>query len=185
MNVQGPAHQYNAAPLLPVEKERRRFRVPPGAVVLGLGLLLVAVIIIGVVTNASTEPGVSRVTIAGLRANPDGWDNRRVTLSGSAESIRELPVLSQYAIYTFHDETGTMLVLTRNGAPPDGDTQPITIEAVFHSKVRLDDELKEIVSDQFGPLAGAAVSALLPGVPLDVVYLMHERYDVVEPGSGQ
>lgn len=180
MNAHGSAHQYNAVPPQPADDTRRRFRVHPGAVVLVLGLLLAALILYGVLSNASGEPGVEAVTIADLRADPDGWDNRRVTLVGSAESVRELPILSQYAIYTFRDETGSMLALTRNGAPPDGDNQRVTIEAVFHSKVRLDDELKEIISDQLGPLAGAAVSALLPGVPLDVVYLGHDSYEVIE-----
>ena len=76
--------------------------------------------------------------------------------------------------------TGTMLALTRNGAPPD-DGEQVQVEAVFHSKVRLDDELKEIVSDQLGPLAGAAVSTLVPGIPLDVVYLGHDSYVVMNP----
>lgn len=178
MNAQPPAHQYNTVSPLPAEEERRRFRVHPGAVVLVLGLLLVVLVIIGIVVNASGEPGVEAVTIAELRADPDGWDNRRVTLDGSAESIRELPVLSQYAIYTFRDETGSMLVLTRKGAPPESNSEAVTLEAVYHSKVTLDDELKEIVSDQLGPLAGAAVGTLLPGIPLNVVFLEHERYDV-------
>ncbi len=181
MNAQGSVQQYNSAPPLPDEEERRRFPVHPGAVVLVLGLLLIAVIIIGVIANASTKPGVSTVTIAQLRSDPDGWDNRRVTLLGSTEGTRELPVLSQYAIYTFRDETGTMLVLTQKGAPPDEANERITLEAVYHSKVTLDDELKEIVSDQLGPLAGAAVGTLLPGIPLNVVFLEHERYDV--PGA--
>ncbi len=180
MNAHGPAHQYNASPLEPAEEERRRFWMRPGAVVIVLGLLLVGIIAIGVFANASSEPGVEAVTIADLRADPDGWDNRRVTLVGSVESVRELPILSQYAIYTVRDETGSMLALTRNGAPPDVEDQRLQIEAVFHSKVRLDDELNDIVADQFGPLAGAAVSALLPGVPLDVVYLGHDSYEVVE-----
>ncbi|HYI15681.1 MAG TPA: hypothetical protein VEX37_09835 [Thermomicrobiales bacterium] len=179
MNAQGPAHQYNAEPLV-VEEERRRFRIAPGAIVLLLGLVLAGLIVVGVLANRSSEPGVEAVTIADLRADPDGWDNRRVTLVGSVESVRELPLLSQYAIYTFRDETGSMLALTRNGAPPDGNDQRVTIEAVFHSKVRLDDELNDIVADQLGPLVGAAVSALLPGVPLDVVYLGHDSYEVME-----
>lgn len=180
MNAHGPVRQYNADPLLPVENERRRFRIRPGIVVLLLGVVLAGLIIVGVLANASSEPGIELVTVADLRADPDGWDNRRVTLSGSIEGVRELPILSQYAIYTFRDETGSILALTRNGAPPDVDGQRVTIEAVFHSKVRLDDELKEIISDQLGPLAGAAVGAFLPGVPLDVVYLGHDSYEVIE-----
>jgi hypothetical protein len=179
MNAREPVPYDNAAASLSVDDEQRRFRVRPGIIALVLGLLLIGLIVIGVVVNADSEPGVTSVTIAELRADPDGWDNRHVILTGSAESVRELPILSQYAIYTFRDETGTMLVLTQKGAPPDSNDAPITLEAVYHSKVTLDDELKQIVSDQFGPLAGAAVGTLLPGIPLNVVYLEHERYDVV------
>ena len=179
MNAHGPAQQYNAESF-PVEEERRRFPIAPGVVVLLLGLILIGLIAVGVLANASSEPGVEAVTIAQLRADPTGWDNRRVTLVGTVENVRELPLLNQYALYTFRDETGTMFALTRNGAPPD-DAERVELEAVFHSKVRLDDELKDIVADQLGPLAGAAVSALVPGVPLDVVYLGHDSYEVVEP----
>lgn len=178
MNAHGPAQQYNVAPF-PAEEERRRFPIAPGVVVLLIGLVLVGLIVVGVLANANSEPGVEAVTIAELRADPDGWDNRRVTLLGTAENVRELPLLNQYALYTFRDETGTIFALTRNGAPPDAER--IKVEAVFHSKVRLDDELNDIVSDQLGPLAGSAVGALLPGIPLDVVYLGHDSYEVVEP----
>jgi hypothetical protein len=183
MNAQGPAHQYNAEPIA-VEEERRRFRVAPGAIVALLGLVLVGLIAVGVMANRSSEPGVEAVTIADLRADPEGWDNRRVTLAGTVEGVRELPLLNQYAIYTFRDDTGTMLALTSNGAPPDDGVQ-VELEAVFHSKVRLDDELKEIVSDQLGPLAGAAASTLVPGIPLNVVYLGHDSYVMATPAAGE
>jgi hypothetical protein len=74
-----------------------------------------------------------------------------------------------------------MLTLTRNGAPPDGNAEQVELQAVYHSKVTLDDELEDIVEDQLGPLAGSLVSLLLPGVPLDVVFLEHEKYEFVEP----
>jgi hypothetical protein len=175
--------QHNQATPLPIEEERLGFRIHPGAIVVVLGLLLLAMIAIGVLVNRDSEPGVDATTIAELRADPEGWDNRRVTLTGTAESVRELPILSQYAIYTFRDETGSMLALTRNGAPP-ADGQQLHVEAVFHSKVRLDDELKEIVSDQLGPLAGSVVSTLVPGVPLNVVYLGHDSYEVLGTPEG-
>ncbi|HEX5164473.1 MAG TPA: hypothetical protein VFV93_03685 [Thermomicrobiales bacterium] len=183
MNTQESGTQHNAIPPLPVEDERRGFRIHPGTIVAVLGVLLIGLIAIGIFVNRESEPGVEATTIAELRADPTGWDNRRVTLTGTAESVRELPILSQYAIYTFRDETGSMLALTRNGAPPS-DGQRLQVEAVFHSKVRLDDELKEIVSDQLGPLAGSVVSTLVPGVPLDVVYLGHDSYDVLGTPEG-
>jgi hypothetical protein len=183
MSTQESGTQHNIIPPLPVEEERRRFRIHPGLIVGVLGVLLLAMIAIGVFVNRKSEPGVRATTIAELRADPEGWDNRRVTLTGTAESVRELPVLSQYAIYTFRDETGSMLALTRNGAPPD-DGQQLQVEAVFHSKVRLDDELKEIVSDQLGPLAGSVVSTLVPGVPLDVVYLGHDSFELLGTPEG-
>lgn len=178
MNAYGSSYQPNAEPFAD-DDERRRFPFAPGLVVLVLGLILVSLIVVGVLANRSSEPGISDVTIADLLADPDGWDNRRVTLVGSAENVRELPLLNQYALYTFRDDTGTIWALTRNGAPP-ADADRVEVEAVFHSKVRLDDELNEIVSDQLGPLAGAAVGALLPGIPLDVVYLGHDSYTVLD-----
>jgi hypothetical protein len=162
------------------DEERPGFRVPPGAIVVILGVILLSVIIAGVVLNASSEGDIERVTIAQLRADPDRWDNRSVIVAGGAEDVRELPYLSQYAIYSFRDETGSMLALTRKGAPPDGDDQQVELQAIYHSKVTLDDELKEIVEDQLGPLAGSLVDLLVPGVPLDVVFLEHERYAPVE-----
>jgi hypothetical protein len=179
MNAQGPAQHYNTESIA-VDAERRRSWFAPGVIVALLGLVLVGLITVGVLANRSSEPGIEAVTIADLRADPEGWDNRRVTLVGTVEGVRELPLLNQYAIYTFRDETGTMLALTSNGAPPD-DGEEVELEAVFHSKVRLDDELKEIVSDQLGPLAGAAVSGLVPGIPLNVVYLGHDSYVVNVP----
>jgi hypothetical protein len=74
MNAPQPAH--NLSRQEQVEEERPRFRVPPGAIVLLFGAALVAVIIAGVVFNASSEGDVERVTIAQLRADPDHWDNQ-------------------------------------------------------------------------------------------------------------
>jgi len=178
MNAHRPVTQSSTDAYLS-EDEGRRFPFAPGLVVLLLGILLAGLVVVGVLANRDSEPGISAVTIADLLADPDGWDNRRVTLIGTAESVRELPLLNQYALYTFRDETGTIYALTRNGAPPS-DAERVEVEAVFHSKVRLDDELNDIVADQLGPLAGAAVGALLPGIPLDVVYLGHDSYKVID-----
>jgi hypothetical protein len=160
------------------EGERAWTRFVPIIVVLVLGVLLVAVVAIGVALSRESGPDVSSVTIADLRANPDGYDNRLVEITGSADGVRKLPYLDQYALYTFRDDSGSILVLSRNGAPPHDGAQRIRLRAVYHSRVTLDDELKAIVEDQLGPLAGTVVGALLPGVPLDVVFLEHESYEV-------
>jgi hypothetical protein len=169
-------------PFTPDATEGRRFAIPPGAIVLGLGLLFVLVIIVGVVvSNRGEGVAISQLTIAELRADPDRWDNRVVELTGSAQDIRELPYLSQYALYIFRDDTGTIYVLTQKGAPPEDVDGALRVRGIYHSKVTLDDELKRIVEDQLGPLAGAVVNLLVPGVPLNVVFLEHQSYEVVAP----
>jgi hypothetical protein len=162
------------------EHEGRRLRVPPGAIVLGLGLLFLLAIVVGVVvSNRGEGETIRNVTIAELRADTDHWDNRVVELTGRAEDIRELPYLSQYALYTFRDDTGSIYVLTQQGAPPGSSGGALRVRGIFHARVTLDDELKRIVEDQLGPLAGAVVNLLLPGVPLNVVFLEHQSYEVL------
>jgi hypothetical protein len=159
----------------------RRLSSSPGVVVLVLGVLLVAMIVIGVLVTSrgAGEQAGEAVTVADLRADPGRYDNQEVTLEGGVEGIRELPYLSQYAIYTVRDTTGTILVLTQSGAPPDTGEARYRVTGRFHSKVTLDDELKQIVQDKLGTVAGSLVGALLPGVPLHVVFLEHQRYEPV------
>lgn len=165
-----------------VEDEERGFRVAPGLVVAVLAVLLVGAIVVGVLTQREAGPSITRMTVADLRADPERWDGQTVDLVGTVEGIRELPVLSQYALYTFRDETGTLQVLSQKGAPPSGaGSEEMRVRGVFHSRVQLDAALKRLVEEQLGPLgplAGSAVAALVPGIPLNVVYLEHESYEV-------
>src|SRR5438067_889453 len=99
------------------EPERRRFHLSPGLVVLLLFVALVIVIAISLLVNAragDATPG--NVTIAQLQADPERYDNHSVILLGSAEDVHELPYLTQSAVYTFRDATGTIRVLTQKGS---------------------------------------------------------------------
>jgi hypothetical protein len=159
------------------DEDERRFPIPPGAVVLILALLFIGVIVVGIMLNNRSGSGRIRlVTIAELRSDPDDWDGRTVELVGHAEGVRELPFLSQYAIYTLRDDTGSMLTLTQKGAPPSASDEPVRVRSIFHSRITLEDELKRIAEDQLGPLGGAVVSLLVPGIPINVVYLEHQSY---------
>jgi hypothetical protein len=151
----------------------RDYPIPPGAVVLVLAALFAGVVVLGIVLNNRSGEAIARVTVAELRADPDRWDNQTVDLAGQVDGVREVPLLSQYALYTFRDETGSILALTQKGAPPPGE---VRVRAVYHSRVQLDTALKRIVEEQLGPLAGGAVAALVPGIPLNVVYLEHHSY---------
>lgn len=179
MNTQPPVAPRRIPALAsnPDDEARSLFR--PGLIVPALGVLLVGAIVTGIIISRNPAgESASQVTVAQLRADPDRYDNRSVALRGRVEEVRQLPYLDQYAIYTFRDETGSMLVLTRKGVPSDEIRDDVRVDAVYHARVTLDDELKTIVEDQLGPLAGQLVSLLLPGIPLNVVFLEHERYEL-------
>lgn len=154
----------------------------PGLVVAILFSLLALMIAIGVVvTNRAGNP-IENVTIADLRADPSGYDMRTITLIGQSEGVRQLPVLDQYALYTFRDETGEMWVLSQHGAPPDRSTPigtQVELTAIFHSRITLDEQIRVLVEAQFGSLAGSLVGSMLPGIGVNAVFLEHERYEVV------
>ena len=44
----------------------------------------------------------------------------------------------------------------------------------------LDDELRRVVEDRLGPIAAEMVIRLLPGVPINVDVLEHERCEPLE-----
>ena len=166
--------------LAPTESDRRRFRVSPAALVLISFVLLVVVIAIGVAVSARSGDDVpDTLTIAQLQADPDRYDDRTVVLVGRAEDVRALPYISQYALYTFRDETGTIRVLSQKGTPPD-DGQGVKLTGVYHARATLDKELRRLVEEEFGPLAGSIVELLLPGVSLNVVFMEHEKYAIEE-----
>ncbi len=157
------------------ENDRGSLPFGPGLVVVILGLLLVAVVAAGVWLNhRDRTPAESVVTIAALRADPTRYDNQIVHIEGQVEDVREAPFLSQYALYTLRDETGSMRVLTQHGAPPTG--APTRLVATYHASVTLDDELRAIIQDRLGAAAGE-LTRLLPGIPLNVVFLEQERYE--------
>lgn len=164
-----------------VEEERRRgFWFSPGLLaILAVGLL-VAVIIAGVVVSRQDNDSVLYdVTIADLRADPDGYDQRMLELTGTVEDVYTIPILDQYGIYDFRDETGSMLVLTRRGVPPEGGEQ-VRLTATFNSAVTLDEQIKRLVEEELGSIAGALADRLLPGLPLNVIYLNHEKYEAAD-----
>lgn len=166
--------------------------------VLALGALVLLLIAVGVAValelrGGGSDDAAAHVTIAELRANPDGFDEQSVLLRVWVEDVRSVPLLSQYAVYNVRDATGSMRVLTSNGAPPTGNIDdpadaPVELRAVFRSRITLNDELKRLISDQLGALAGAAAGVLLPGIPLDVLFLQHQEFEVLDavvgtPGS--
>lgn len=160
--------------------ERRRFpiRFSAGLVVGVLFLALVALIAVGVVLSrargdANAPPST---TIAALRADPEGWDGRSVVLRGTIDDVRTIPYLDQYAIFTIRDATGSMRVLSRNGAPSVDGSTAVDLRGVFHSRVQLDAAVQAIIDDQLGGLAGSVAKSLLPDISLDVVFIEHISY---------
>ncbi len=157
-------------------EDRTPLWASPGLVVGVIFSVLIILIAIGVlITNRGEEPA-GEMTVAELRAQPQQHDGRTVILTGTAEQIRQLPVLDQYALYTFRDDSGSMWALSQHGAPPD-DGSIIQLTAVYHSRVTLDEEIKRIVEAQFGSLAGTVISSILPSFALNAVFLEHLEYE--------
>lgn len=150
------------------------WRSPAVWLAASLGLLL-ALIVAGVLIYNRGEAAPSGVTVAELREDPAGFDGTTVELVGVAEDVRTLPILDQYGLYTIRDDSGSLLVLSRHGTPPAG--LPVKITGVYHSDLKLDERLEELIADQLGPLAGALASTLVPGIPLNVVFIEHEQYE--------
>jgi hypothetical protein len=161
----------------PYETAPRRWTRPSaGVVALAALVLLLIAVAVGVYTSRQRGQAASggSVTIAQLLADPDRYDEQNVTLSGAAEDVRELPYLSQYALYTFRDATGTLQILSQRGTPPAG--TPVQLTGSYHAKIGLDEALKRIVEERFGSLAGMVVGAVVPDVGLHVVFMEHLRY---------
>ncbi len=155
------------------------FRVGAGFVVVALLLLLVVAISAAVLLNRSSDPEEDdrTISIAELNRDPEGWDGRDVVVSGTVEDVRTIPYLDQYALYTFRDATGTIRVLSSNGAPKVDEGEPIRLNAVYHSRVKLDAAIHALIEDQLGGLAGSIVGSLVLDIPLDVVFLEHTSYE--------
>ena len=162
----------------PPAESRKPLWASPGLIVGVLFSLLILTIAIGVVvTNRGGTP-VRTVTIADLRAQPERNDNQTVKLTGTAEDIRQLPVLDQYALYTFRDETGSMWVLSQRGAPPR-DGEQVQLTAVFNSRITLDEQIQALVEAQFGSLAGSIAGSILPGLAVNAVFLEHLEHEIL------
>lgn len=152
----------------------------PGLIVGVLFALLILLIAIGViVTNMGGSDGLQTVTIADLRGQPDEYDNQTVLLTGTAEDVRQLPVLDQYALYTFRDDTGLMWALSQRGAPPR-DGERVHLTAVFHSELTLDEQIRLLVEEQFGSLAGSIAGSILPDLGVSAVFLEHQSFDLAD-----
>lgn len=158
----------------------------PGFLVAAAFLALIVLIIIGIVVSRSGSERVrTDLTIAELRSDPDGYDGLTVELTGVVTRRYTIPLLDQYGLYEFDDGTASMFVLSDKGVPPE-DNQQVRLTAVFNGAVELDDQIRNLVEDRFGSVAGFAVDRLLPGIPLNVAYLTHQRYDLpaATPGEG-
>lgn len=163
----------------PADTDRGPLPFGPGLAVVLLGVLLAVIIAAGIWLNGRERgPAESIVTIAALRADPSRYDNQVVTIDGQVEDVYELPFLSQYALYTLRDATGSMRVLTQHGVPLAD--APARVVATYHASVTLDDELRALVSDRLGPAAGELVR-LIPGIPLNITFLEQERYEPTSP----
>lgn len=156
-------------------EERTPLWASPGLIVGVIFSVLILLIAIGVLVTNRGETPVGEITIAELRAQPQRFDGQTVILTGTPEQIRQLPVLDQYALYTFRDDSGSMWALSQHGAPPD-DGNSIRLTAVYHSRVTLDEEITRIVEAQFGSLAGTVISSILPSFAINAVFLEHLEY---------
>ena len=151
----------------------------PGLIVALSFVLLACVVTIGVlISRRGGVPVHGDLTIAQLRGDPEGYDGVQVELVGMISNRYTIPILDQYGIYELDDGTGSMFVLSDKGAPPD-DGVPVRVTAVFNGAVELDDQIRQLVEDQLGAAAGFIADQLLPGIPLNVVYLTHERFEPV------
>lgn len=172
-----------------VRDERQGLRPPswlsPGIVVAAAFLLLIVVIIIGIViTRSGGERVRDDLTIAQLRADPEGYDGVTIELTGVVTRRYTIPFLDQYGLYEFDDGTGSLFVLSDKGVPPD-DGEQVRLTAVFNGAVELDDQIRNLVEDQFGSAAGFVVDRVLPGIPLNVAYLTHQRFDLAAATAGE
>lgn len=156
--------------------------VSPGLLVLGAFGVLLALVVVGVAITNRGDDVLRDVTIAELRADQDRYDGRMVELQGEVVRAYSLPVLDQYGLYEFDDGSDSIFVLTDRGAPPE-DMQGIRLTGRYNSAIKLDQQIRRLVEEEFGSAAGFVVERLLPGIPLNVVYVRHDRYQLPE-GSG-
>ena len=159
-------------------QQRSPLWASPGLIVGVLFSVLVLLIAIGVIVTNRGSTAAETLTIADLRAQPERYDSRTVILSGVAEDVRQLPVLDQYALYTFRDDTGSMWALSQHGAPPRNG-EDVRLTGVFHSRITLDEQVQMLVEEQFGSLAGSLAGSVLPDLGINAVFIEHLEYEVL------
>lgn len=151
----------------------------PGLIVGAAFALLVLVVVIGVLLSRGNGEQVHNdLTIAQLRGNPEAYNGVEVELVGTISNRYTIPILDQYGLYEIDDGTGSMFVLSDKGAPPDTG-EPVRITATFNGAVELDDQIRNLIEDQLGSAAAFVADQLLPGIPLNVLYLTHQSYEPV------
>lgn len=156
--------------------------VSPGLLVIGAFGVLLVMVVIGITVTTRGDDVVRDITIAELRADPDAFDGRMVELQGRVTNAYSLPVLDQYGLYEFDDGSDSIFVLTDRGVPPE-DMDDLRLTGRYNSAVKLDQQIRRLVEEELGSAAGFVVERLLPGIPLNVVYVRHDRYQLPE-GSG-
>jgi hypothetical protein len=63
--------------------------------------------------------GLAPVKIGDIKRDPSRFEDRTVTLSGTAQRGTKLPFMS-HSVYEIDDGTGTLPVLTKGALPPEG-----------------------------------------------------------------
>ncbi len=149
----------------------------PGLIVgVAFGLLILVVVIGVLVSRRDSEEVRGDLTIATLRSDPAGYDGVEVELVGTISNRYTIPILDQYALYELDDGTGSMFVLSDKGAPPDTG-EPVRVTAIFNGAVELDDQIRNLIEDQLGSAAAFVADQFLPGIPLNVAFLTHQRFE--------
>lgn len=157
----------------------------PGLIVGAAFALLIIIVIVGVLISQRDDGEAVHddLTVSQLRGDPEGYDGVEVELVGTISNRYTIPLLDQYAIYELDDGTGSMFVLSDKGAPPDNG-EAVRVTAIFNGAVELDDQIRNLIEDQLGGAAGFVADQLLPGIPLNVVFLTHQRFEpVVDDGT--
>lgn len=151
----------------------------PGLFVgIAFGLLIIIVIVGVLISRRGGDQIHNDLTIAQLRGDPERYDGAEVELVGTISNRYTIPILDQYGLYELDDGTGSMFVLSDKGAPPDNG-EPVRVTAIFNGAVELDDQIRNLIEDQLGAAAGFVADQLLPGIPLNVVFLTHQRFEPV------
>ncbi len=64
--------------------------------------------------------GLAPAKVADIKRDPSHFENKTVTLHGTAKQGTKLPFMS-HGVYEIDDGTGTLPVLTKKALPPEGE----------------------------------------------------------------